>query len=148
VTRTGCSPCTLAGAVALALATACRPGPVHRWADGRAVARGHVVRHDHEGRWTLFDEQGRRLITGTYDKGTAVGIWKTFDPATGRLVQQHTLVAGALHGAAATWHGNGAPASRGAFANGQRDGAWLCWRPDGTLDPEQTGWYRAGVRAD
>jgi antitoxin component YwqK of YwqJK toxin-antitoxin module len=145
---TAAAPAALPVLLALLGAAACSPGPVHRWADGRVVARGHVVRHEHEGRWTLFDEQGRRVVTGTYTGGAPTGVWKQLDPATGRLLQQHTFVDGALHGPAAGFHTDGARAWRGAYAAGARDGAWTFWRADGSVDPEQTGWYVAGVRAD
>ncbi len=132
----------------LALPAACHPGPVHRWADGRIVARGAMERHEHEGPWTLFDEQGRRFATGCYRRGQPTGIWKAFHADTGTLRERLTFVDGALTGPAATWFRDGQRESAGAFVAGQRDGAWWFWRADGTVDLQRTGWYRAGARSE
>jgi antitoxin component YwqK of YwqJK toxin-antitoxin module len=136
----------VAALLALAAGAACDPGPVHRWADGRVVARGHVERHDHTGPWTLFDERGRRVATGCFARGQPTGIWKTFAPDTGTLKERHTFVNGVLAGAAASWHADGRLAAAGAFAAGLRVGPWTFWHASGEVDLERTGCYRGGVR--
>lgn len=79
---------------------------------------------------------------GTWDAGPAHTTF--YDDGTRR--SEATLAQGALNGPARTWHRGGALASEGRYARGEREGAWRFWDEDGSLDPQRSGIYAAGVR--
>lgn len=54
---------------------------------------------------------------------------------------------GVPHGLAREWHRNGRLAAEGWYSAGLRDGEWVFWSADGTLDPLRSGLYRAGRKA-
>ena len=44
------------------------------------------------------------------------------------------------------YYADGSPLAEGAYVEGKMDGEWTFWRPDGSVDPERSGRYEAGVR--
>jgi hypothetical protein len=60
--------------------------PIERFhADGTPWARGFLLDGEEHGDWEWFRSDGSRSRTGTFDRGTQVGLWVTYD-RDGRVV--------------------------------------------------------------
>ncbi len=54
---------------------------------GAVRYKGYLLDGASHGAWEFFRLDGSTMRTGSFDKGTQVGIWRTFDRA-GRLVKE------------------------------------------------------------
>lgn len=64
----------------------------------------------------------------------------------GRLLTRARHENGRPHGPSESWWPSGAKRTHGAHKDGQRDGDWFEFGPDGSLDRARTGLYRDGLR--
>lgn len=51
----------------------------HRHQDGTLWSRGFLLNGDQHGDWEWFRVDGSRMRTGSFDRGTQVGVWTTYD---------------------------------------------------------------------
>lgn len=49
-------------------------------------------------------------------------------------------------GAACSWSRHGRKLEDGSYRNGKREGLWIYWHEDGSLDTDRSGQYEADVR--
>ena len=97
-------------------------GPWKWWYDdGRRMAQGSFDRGDRVGMWTFWHESGGMGMKGAYERGDAEGLW-TY------------------------WNEVGGICSQGRMEAGELSGRWTVYRDDGTLDPERSGRFEAGIR--
>lgn len=64
----------------------------------------------------------------------------------GRTKNATCYVDGVKHGRSEQWRQDGSKEWDGQFESGLREGEWLFWCEDGTLDAERSGTYSAGKR--
>jgi antitoxin component YwqK of YwqJK toxin-antitoxin module len=58
------------------------PQPVeHHHRDGSLWARGTLLDGAQHGYWEWFRVDGSRMRSGSFDRGTQVGEWTTYDPS-------------------------------------------------------------------
>jgi antitoxin component YwqK of YwqJK toxin-antitoxin module len=136
---------------------------------GELRAEGLVVDGVPQGRWMLFDSDGRRifsgefgtagepiglwtwshsdgqpLVEGAFQAGAPDGVWQEWY-ANGELASQSEFSGGLLAGPASEWFDNGAPKQQGGFAEGERVGLWSSWYENGQL--RARGAYDRGLRS-
>ena len=66
----------------------------------------------------------------------------------GTLKSSAFYVEGLREGPAEQFYADGTPQSRGSYAHGEREGPWTFWTPEGAVDDERSGNYRAGSKID
>jgi len=66
--------------------------------------------------------------------------------ANGQVETECDLRGDRREGACKRFYADGSPLAEGTYANGKMVGEWTFWRPDGSIDPERSGTYEAGVR--
>lgn len=66
----------------------------------------------------------------------------------GTLKSSTFYVDGVREGPAEQFYADGTPQSRGSYAKGEREGPWTFWTPEGVVDDERSGHYRAGVKVE
>ena len=77
------------------------------------------------GAYTLYDQTGKKLITGSFQKNKLNGLWIEYYSSAGENMK---------------W--------KGTYVNGQKAGKWLCYDEKGNvtkktkyeLDPKQAAW--------
>ena len=74
-----------------------------------------------EGPWVSYHENGQLLSEGAFKNGKTEGPWVYY------------------------WD-NGQLGSKGDYKNGKREGPWVDYNRDGTVDEENTGTYKNGVK--
>ena len=45
-----------------------------------------------------------------------------------------------------SWYEDGQPKQRGELADGERDGPWMFFHPNGAVNEEMSGRYESGTR--
>lgn len=88
--------------------------------------------------------------------GGATGLsWGTAEAAddvqttyypNGQMQSRSTRVEGAREGPAGEWYANGQERCTGEYRNGVREGAWVFFNADGSIDQARTGNYLQGQR--
>lgn len=115
--------------------------------DGTPESRGAYLEGKKEGVWIQRDPSGAIDMerTGVYEDGVRIHDWWEEGIRTGELrsglVQHSEYEHGLRNGRSRTFYSSGKLESAGQYANGLRTGVWVFWHEDGTLDPEQTGYY-------
>lgn len=66
--------------------------------------------------------------------------------ANGQLQSRAAVEDGVPSGLCERWHKDGTKHASGELRDGHMEGPWEFWLPDGSVDAERTGTYRAGVR--
>ena len=74
-----------------------------------------------DGPWVWYHENGQLLSTGTDKNGIPDGLWVNY------------------------WE-NGQLMSKGTIKDAKKDGPWVKYEEDGTVDKENTGTYKDGVK--
>jgi hypothetical protein len=64
--------------------------------------------------------------------------------STGALKARIETEDGTPHGACVRFYADGAKEAEGRFADGELEGPWTFWTPDGRIDPARSGTYRVG----
>jgi hypothetical protein len=59
----------------------------HRHADGTLWSHGLMLDGEQHGDWEWFRSDGTRMRSGSFDRGTQVGVWTTYD-RTGAVVRR------------------------------------------------------------
>jgi antitoxin component YwqK of YwqJK toxin-antitoxin module len=72
-------------------------------------------------------------------------IQATFYP-NGQIQSRARRVDGQRDGTAGEWYANGQERCSGEYRAGVREGAWVFFKSDGTIDLERTGTYANGSR--
>ena len=96
------------------------------------------------------------LVTGAIGLAASVGALqsdgraepdlRTSYYANGQLQSETGIVEGRRDGIHRRWSAEGTLLEEGQFKEGEKDGEWTFRLADGSLDPERSGLYRAGVR--
>jgi antitoxin component YwqK of YwqJK toxin-antitoxin module len=64
----------------------------------------------------------------------------------GQIQSQTAVVDGRREGASTRFYADGKKLAEGAYSDGKMEGAWTFWTPNGAVDAERTGTYRAGEK--
>jgi antitoxin component YwqK of YwqJK toxin-antitoxin module len=65
-----------------------KPTPAtDRYDNGNVRFRGANLEGRMHGRWTFFRRDGSLMRSGSFDRGTQVGVWRTYD-RTGSVVKE------------------------------------------------------------
>jgi antitoxin component YwqK of YwqJK toxin-antitoxin module len=95
--------------------------------------------------WSRSQGQRYKSEEGTYEAGEKHGRWRRFDPS-GQVTSEDTWARGKKHGPSTTWSkdraGTWYKSREGHHENDEREGRWQTYRPDGTIEREET--YREG----
>ena len=59
----------------------------NRYSTGAVQSTGSMLDEEMHGTWEFFRKDGTIMRSGQFDRGTQVGVWRTFD-RTGRLVKE------------------------------------------------------------
>lgn len=103
--------------------------------NGVVASKGAYVEHKKQGVWKFFDEQSNLLREAHYEKGKQAGEERNYS-TEGILRNIRHYVAGEYFGelqSEETFHPNGAVASKGAYADGEKQGAWEFFDEQGKL---------------
>lgn len=65
---------------------------------------------------------------------------------SGQIQTRFTRIDGQREGAASEWYANGQERCAGEYLHGEREGAWVFFHSDGSIDAERTGTYVQGKR--
>ena len=65
---------------------------------------------------------------------------------SGQMQSRAVRIKGVREGAASEWYANGQERCTGQYQAGQREGAWVFFNADGSVDNVRTGSYAAGQR--
>lgn len=99
------------------------------------LAAGRYVDGRREGVWRTWhgSGMGRDVLAseGAWRRDVRVGRWTFFDEQ-GRRVRVQTWRDGVLDGPSTLFHGNGRKREEGRFRKGLQDGTWKRWSEDGT----------------
>ena len=60
------------------------------YATGAVQSTGRLLDGEMHGNWTFYRKDGSMMRSGSFDRGTQVGVWRTFDRA-GRMVKETTF---------------------------------------------------------
>ena len=69
----------------------------------------------------------------------------TYYPS-GQVQSSSTRIKGQREGAASEWYADGQQRCSGEYRDGLREGAWVFFKTDGSIDNERTGSYVQGKR--
>jgi antitoxin component YwqK of YwqJK toxin-antitoxin module len=98
-----------------------------------------------EGEWNDWFGDGQRRARTTYHDGRPNLVDRTYWPS-GELRHEWTYREGILHGPYRDYREDGSESVLGQFEGGVRDGEWLYFRPDGSVDPDRSGTYAGDLR--
>lgn len=135
--------------------------------EGMKTAEGTYIRQQKEGTWKFWDEggslrceqefagdlpngtcltyfpNGKVLKRETYTNGIKHGPWEEFYDS-GRKKGQGSYKEGALHDSFELWFADGVSEIRGKFINGHKDGMWVHFNRDGSI--ERTTVFKSDVK--
>ena len=115
------------------------------YADGSRASEGAYRNGVRDGVWATRLEGDRPDTRATYRNGVLEGQFKKWERG-GEIVSLGQYGAGERTGLWRTWWPDGTLRARGEFEADRRVGPWVFWDAEGEVDPEKTGWYRAGKR--
>jgi antitoxin component YwqK of YwqJK toxin-antitoxin module len=123
--------------------------PQGRWllydSNGRPIFSGEFGRGGEPiGLWTWSHPEGQALAEGGFQNGQPDGVWYEWH-ASGELASQTQFDGGLLAGPASEWYENGAPKQQGGFDEGERVGLWSSWYENGQI--RARGAYDRGLRS-
>lgn len=128
-------------------------GELHgRWSDfhgdsGKAKSYGSFEMGKRVGLWEEATEAGTIVASREYSAGELHGRTRIWAP-DGTLIEETVHAGGRKTGPARTWYSTGAPQSEGHFQEGARQGRWIYWRKDGSLNEAWSGRYEDDVRIE
>jgi antitoxin component YwqK of YwqJK toxin-antitoxin module len=136
-----------------AVLAGCGEGHRARWPEGIRRSEGKGSATNEEGLWTYWYPDGQLRERGEYKGGHKVGVWTQWyrggqRASSGERVWVPDRRASERHGMWTTWHENGQKRSAGTYDRGSREGHRDAWGVDGTIDPQETGEYRDGLRVE
>ncbi|PKP27911.1 MAG: hypothetical protein CVU02_02405 [Bacteroidetes bacterium HGW-Bacteroidetes-19] len=94
--------------------------------------------------WKYWDENETLISVENYDHGKKTGVWKTFSPTTGILLEELNYLNDKLHGTAKTYYTDGLPCTVENYINGKRNGIAESYFIDGKLSI--TGPFHEGFK--
>ena len=114
---------------------------------GKVTGRGlgQIKNGNKEGPWEFYYENGQVEEKGDYKNGKREGPW-VYYYSNGQLVSKGTYKNGKEEGPWVYYWDNGQLGSKGDYKNGKREGPWVDYNRDGTVDEENTGTYKNGVK--
>lgn len=117
----------------------------HAVADEERIRmQGDYHRGERQGVWKEFDEEGRQILSSTYDQGTLSGPYEQWKGGVSVLQTQY--VEGLEQGERKEFYLSGQPFAAGVMKDGLREGPWRYWEEDGSLQANWSGIYRAGKK--
>jgi antitoxin component YwqK of YwqJK toxin-antitoxin module len=117
---------------------------VQWWGNGAMRAEGEFAHGKREGEWKEWHDNGVQSWSGRYRSGRMVDTIVTWYP-TGKKEFEGTYRDGECL-KAQFWFDNGQLKSQGSFRGGEKDGKWMQWNEDATVDPVGTGIFEKGRR--
>ena len=121
-------------------------------ANGQLESEGQVVDGADDGVWRHWNKDGSLEFTETYRRGSSLRkrTWHTNGRVAGeRMSKKYSYSPSqklGVHERWIYWDEAGRKRSEGELLNGQRDGQWTFWKPDGTVDRALSGRYQQGKR--
>lgn len=112
--------------------------------DGTKSATGTYRLGLESGRWTEWLADGSRA-EGEYVDGFRAGRWIYWHP-NGRLQEEGAYEVGKRTGPWTWWYEHGEKREESLYASGERWGRVTYWKPDGSVDPERSGFFEAGEK--
>ena len=88
-----------------------------------------------------YNERGKLLTSGEYDKGYEKGLWKYYS-LKGVLEKEVNFKEGRKEGAYKEYYPSGEVSVAGQYANNQKEGVWKYYTEAGQLSKEVE--YKAG----
>ncbi len=104
--------------------------------NGQLFVEGRFRRGRQQGEWTYYFDNGKINRKATFDKGQPEGPREIYR-ADGTLAAKRDFRDGKRHGEWTTYDETGKqPLREEHYVDGQRDGVWKYWYPDGQLKQE------------
>lgn len=122
-----------------------KPGIHLEWrADGQLKLRGEYLGEAKHGLWTELSDNGAKLREQTFQKGTLQGPSTTWHEGTSQKANEGEYRNGEKQGIWREWHPDGKLHLEGAYVDGQRDGLWTEYHPKG--HKWKAGSFRTGTK--
>ena len=96
------------------------------------------------------------LVTGAIGLSAALGAVRSStrgEPdrqttyyANGQVRSDTEIEGGRKNGLHRRFQSDGTPIAEGRYEDGEMEGRWTCWLPDGSVDAAKSGLYANGVR--
>jgi hypothetical protein len=93
-----------------------------------------------DGPWEHYHSNGQLQSKGTYEDGIPIGPWVSYHD-NGQLRGKSSS-----DGSSVRYWKNGQLQSKGKGNDCGMDGPWVSFHPDGTVDKENTGTFKNGVK--
>lgn len=106
--------------------------------DGSVKAQYNFVEGKEHGPTTIFHSNGTTKEIGTYNYGTKVGEWKSWDEKGNVTGVVSFNQKGERDGIWEVWDEKGTKRAHMEYANGKRDGKWKTWTESGNLEEEKS----------
>ena len=110
-------------------------------------SQGNVVDGKKEGRFTIFYENGQKLLESHWKDGKEEGKWTGWHE-NGQKAAESYFREAKLDGKATSWHKNGQKAEVAHYTSGKEDGKFTDWYENGQKSWERTikdGWFDGKV---
>lgn len=111
---------------------------------GQALAEGALTGNKRTGPWGELAEDNAGWDAGEYAGGVATGPWQQLASRGGARLAEGNYTAGQRTGAWMFWRPDGTLLAKGGFRAGKPEGAWTIFDPDGKAAAQQLA-FRAGV---
>lgn len=106
---------------------------LHNGKDASQIPLKGLVR---DGAFKIFHGNGQLKVTGTYQDGDRVGLWKWYDEL-GNVESETNFHLSRKHGSGAEYHPNGQVSYKGEYLLGNKVGPWNQYYPDGKIEVER-----------
>lgn len=106
-------------------------------------AQGVDDKGEKHGPFVNRGENGEVVRRGSYRHGAEEGLFQYFGP-NGEFAAQQWYQDGVLSGPSVCLHKSGFVESCGLFKQGKRNGVWLFFKDNGSVDTEKSGMYVEG----
>ena len=115
------------------------------WDNGQLRSKVNYKDGKREGASVAYYDNGQLRAKGNFKDGKRDGVGVIYR-GNGHLEAKFNYENGKLEVAFVRYWENGQLRAKGNFKNGKKDGVWAIYNEDGTVNKEDTGTYKDGVK--